>query len=56
MFTGKYDYAWVYYIGNNLAGVLIGLLWRGVYMEKKPVVKEEGEVTEALNPVEEVGA
>lgn len=36
LFTMEYDYAWVYYIGNPLAGVLVGLLWRCIYEERAP--------------------
>jgi len=32
LFTGKYSYAWVYYIGNTLSGLVCGLLWRWVYV------------------------
>merc|ERR1712151_1296386 len=39
LFTSAYSYAWVYYLGNTLAGVVCGLLWRLVYVgcgEQKP--------------------
>lgn len=34
LFTSGYGYAWIYYVGYPLAGVIVGLMWRFVYQER----------------------
>lgn len=55
LFTAKYDYAWVYYIGCPLGGAICALLWRFLYMvdfEKKEGNNDDVEIREPLNQSE----
>jgi len=57
LFTGGYDYAWVYYVGEPLAGIMVGLMWRCIYEESAAAadarVKNEEEENVRLREAEE---
>lgn len=50
LFKNSYNYSWVYFLANTIAGPICGAVWIWVYQEKKPVEAkpEQGDETEPI--------